>query len=220
MKNKILMSTMLTILILFFVTVISAQNTDVDTGLWLEPVFTKSINKKVDLNFGGRFETKSNNSEVQEVRGYVGITVKQKNWSITTQYAYIRWQNRAGRYVNEHRPMVIISRRFNTNKNIWSFIPGLRSEFRVRPGKNDFRFVPTFAIEKKVTPKLKIFSRNELWFDTRKRDPSQYRFRTFVGFNYSLLKNLGIEPFLMYQRDVKFDPKNVLKLGVYLRIKL
>lgn len=217
--RKLLLATLMALLF----TVCAVAQDDDDTGLWIEPVVTKTLNKRVDLVLGARFETKANNSEVQEDRFYGGFNIKfgkTKKWSIQPQYTYVTSANRAGRYYNEHRPTVIINRRFQEKGSKWSFSLGSRNEFRIRPGKNDFRFVPLAGIERSLNAKTKIFNRNEFWMDTRKKDPTQYRFRSFFGFNRTLNKNLAVEPFILYQRDQKFSPHNVYKFGMFLRIKL
>ena len=115
MKKTILITMLL---MLVFSITIRAQD-DSDSGIWSEVVVTKPLNKKTDLVFGGRFETKSDNSEVQEARGYAGLTFKRGKWSFTPQVAYIRWQLRNGNYVNEWRPTFIINRKFQKKGSKW-----------------------------------------------------------------------------------------------------
>lgn len=206
---------------------VKAQVDNDDTGLWSEIVVTKNINKRVDAVFGSRYETKSNNSETQEFRFYGGVNIKfgkTSKWSVQPQYTFTRFQLRNGNYVNEHRPTVIVARRFQKKGSKWGFSLSSRNEFRIRPGKNDFRFVPGFSIEYALNKKTKLINRNELWFDTRKADPSQYRWRSFVAVNRVLSDNksrsIALEPFVMFQKDVKFAPKFVVKGGFYLRITI
>lgn len=217
MRKTIFMMT----LVLLFATLAAAQDDD-DTGLWGELVFTKTINKRVDWITGARYETKANNSETQEWRVYSGFNIKfgkTNKWSVQPQYTYTQAGNRAGRYNFEHRPTVIVNRRFQKKGSKWSFNIGARNEFRIRPGKNDVRIVPLSGIQYALNKKTSLFSRQELWLDSRKADPTQRRVRIFVGFTRVINDNLSIEPFFLVQKDVKFSPHWVVKGGFFLRIK-
>lgn len=200
-------------------TSIMAQD-ETDTGLWNEVTITKAVNKNVDVFAGGRYETKANNSETQEYRVYGGLVFKKSKWIFQPLFNFVRSANRAGRYYNEDRPSFIVNRKFNKKGSKWTVAPGLRTEYRIRTGKNDFRFVPNVSVERALNAKTKFFNRNELWMDTRKADPTQYRLRFFFGVSRVVNKNLTVEPFYMFQLDQKFAPYYVHKFGIYWKFKL
>jgi hypothetical protein len=198
-------------LILLFTGAAVAQG-DTDYGLWNEIQVTKPINKEVSVTFGTRIESKQVVEKLQENRYYVNLNIQRGKWTFMPSYIFLGSAGKSGWYW-EHRPSFTINRKFTAPKSKWTVTVGSRNEYRIRPKKNDFRFVPNIAIERKINDKYKAFQRTEFWVDTRKADPTQYRTRFFFGINRTLTKNLNVDIFYLYQRDQKFDPKDVHKIG-------
>ncbi len=180
-----------------------------DFGLWNDVQITHSVNKKVDIFGGAKIETRKNNKEIQEQRYYGGVLVKQRNWTFQGSYIAVEL---AGNYW-EHRPVITVGRKFTYGKS-WTITPRFRTEYRIRPAKNDFRFVPTVTVERKLDKKHKAYFTGEFYSDRRKNDTSNNRKRLFFGVNRVINKSLSVDMFYLYQRDVGVLVKNTNKLGL------
>lgn len=212
MKNTIIIA----ILLLIFTTINNAQD-NTDFGLSNDLMVSHSVNKKVTVFAGAKIESRTNSTQIQEQRYYGGVGYKYGKWNIQGSLIVVEL---AAKYW-EQRPVLSVSRRFDLSKDkSWSITPGFRTEFRIRPGVNKFRFVPTLRLEKKFNPKYSGFITMEYYRDLRNTDVTNHWKRFYFGVNRNINKKLSVDMFYLFQKAENGPIIYNHKLGLTWRVKL
>lgn len=217
MKTVILFAVML---VAFAATSFGQDN--VDFGYWNDIQVSKAVNKQVDVIGGVRFNTKRNGSVFSEQRIYTGFNFKSKDGRFTVAPWIVYLKNFGKVPFTEIRPQVTLGYKFTTQKHKVNITPRVRLEYHAKQKlKDDGRIAPVLSIDKKLNAKYAVFQTTEVWFPVgNSKDVAKYRQRYFAGVTRTLNKNVAVDLFYLYQRDMQVAPKHNHALGLTWKFKL
>ncbi len=194
---------------------------DSDTQTWNDVNITVALTGKVDLYVPFTLRLDHDLRGLSEARVGGGLVFKlNKAIAITPFYTFIRYHNRAGRFMTENR----LTSRFVYKFPTKGFAISHRSQFeyRVRSSRDLWRYRAAITIEKPLPEKwvsgLRLYVTEEPFFES-----SSGRFsRNLISFgvNKNLSDRVSINLYYLYQGDNFSHPSSLHVIGTSWKIRL
>lgn len=200
-----------------------AQNTvdDSDVQSWNDLQVTAPLTKHLELQTVMTIQFSRNLSVVDNTRFGLGVTAKlYKNFSVQPFMTFLSRRNSQNQFRYEYRPAIRAIYRMPFKH--FSLSHRSQFEYRIRPGRNTWRYRPSITFEKglpkKFVPGLKMFVTEEPFYDSASGRFS--RNRISAGINKTINKKFSVDLYYLYQGDNFSRPSSINVIGTVWRVKL
>lgn len=221
-RSKFLnVAVLLTAVFVFAGSLTAQEDYDPDLQSWNDLELTVPVNKKLDLNLTGTVRIDHDISRSSSWRFNVGFNVKpNRTFSFGAFETFIANRSSSGRFRYEYRSGARAVYRFPVKAVDLSHRS--QFEYRVRPGRNTWRYRPSVTIRKSLPESFlkdaSVYITEEPFYDSASGRFS--RNRLSFGLRKAINKKFSVELYYLYQGDNFSSPRSVNVIGTNWRVSL
>ena len=186
-----------------------------DWEYWSHYEVKVPVRERIDFQVKPEIRFKENMTHLHLGLSDFGLDWKLKDWLIVAPYyRYLQYEKNE-EWKIEHRPHLNLT--FVWKALTLKFSDRSRLVYRIKEGKNSFRFRNKFTVKfPKLTEfKIQPYLADEIFYDFEVNELNKNR--VYVGLSFGLIKNLQGSLYYILQSSKKTDWENINVLGTTLK---